>query len=45
MVIDACETEILERTGSKGFDELFAGGVDVDRAARDLLEKIVELFV
>ena len=45
MMIDASESEIFERPRSQRFDETLTRRHDVDVAARDLLEQILELFV
>lgn len=45
MMVDACEPEILERTGPKRLQEAMSRRIDIEFAARDLFEEIVELFV
>jgi hypothetical protein len=44
-MIDARETEILERPGANRVDDAVAGGIDVDLSASHSFEQIPELFV
>ena len=45
MVIDAREPQVLVRPSAKRVDQLVARRRDVDFAAGDAFEQIVELFV
>ena len=45
MVIDAREPKVLEGPGAKGFEESLPRGVDIDLAAGDLFEQLLQLFV
>ena len=45
MVIDSREPEILVRLGAQRFEQALASRTGIERAARHLLEQILELFV
>ena len=45
MVIDARESKILVRARAQDVEQLLAGGVGIERAARHLFEQILEMFV
>ena len=44
-MVDARESQILERPGPKGIGQPVAGGRRIDLATRHLLEQILKLFV
>ncbi len=44
-MVDAGEAKILERPGAQRLEKLHAGRIRVERAACDLLEQILKMFV
>ena len=45
MMIDTREPQVLVRTRTQHVEQTLAGAVGIERAGRDLLEKILKLFV
>jgi hypothetical protein len=45
MMIDARESKIFVRTRSQCLEQTVAGGIGIERAACDLFEEILKVFV